>query len=82
LNTVRVTTQPNFTFSEATPVARPFQNLAPSFERPFDIGRDGQRFLSFVDAATAQDNTPAAPQIQVVLNWFEELKQRVPTATK
>jgi hypothetical protein len=22
---------------------------------------------------------PAAPQINVVLNWFEELKQRVPS---
>jgi len=25
------------------------------------------------------EKTQAAPQIHVVLNWFEELKQRLPT---
>jgi hypothetical protein len=27
----------------------------------------------------ARAGAPAAPQIQVVVNWFEELKARVPT---
>ena len=79
LDAVRVTTQPSFTFSEATPVPRPFQNLSPFFERPYDISRDGQRFLGLIDAAQTQAGAPAAPQIQVVLNWFEELKAKVPT---
>jgi len=25
------------------------------------------------------DGTPTTPRITVILNWFEELKQRVPT---
>jgi len=79
LDAVRVTTQPSFTFGEATPVPRPFLNLGPGLERPYDISRDGQRFLGLIDAAQTQAGAPAAPQIQVVLNWFEELKRLVPT---
>jgi Tol biopolymer transport system component len=79
LNAVRITTQPSFTFGEATPVPRPFQSSAPAFERPYDISRDGQHFLGLIDAAQAQSGAPAAQQIQVVLNWFEELKARVPS---
>jgi len=82
LNAVRVTTQPSFTFSEATPVPRSFQVSSRIFERPYDISRDGQRFLGLIDAATTQAGAPAAPQIQVVLNWFEELKAKVPTGTR
>jgi hypothetical protein len=78
-NAVRVTTQPSFTFSEATPVPLPFQTSGPSFERPWDISRDG-RFLGLVDAAQTQAAAPAVPQIQVVLNWFEELKRLAPPA--
>jgi serine/threonine protein kinase len=44
-----------------------------------DVSFDGQRFLMLrPDAQEA-----AAPrQINVVLNWFEELKRRVPTEKK
>jgi Tol biopolymer transport system component len=79
LNAVRVTTQPSFTFGEAMPVPRPFQGASGSFERPYDISRDGRHFLGLIDAAQTQSGAPAAEQIQVVLNWSEELKQRVPT---
>jgi len=73
---VRVTTQPSFAVGEAMPVSRPFQTAAPFSERPYDISRDGQHFLGLIGAAQA--GAPAAQQIQVVLNWFEELKARVP----
>jgi serine/threonine-protein kinase len=79
LDAVRVTMQPSFTFGEATPVPRPFQSASPSFERPYDISRDGQRFLGLIDAAQMRAGAPAGPQIQVVLNWHEELKRLVPT---
>jgi len=79
LNAVRITTQPSFTVGEAMPVPRPFQGAGPAVERPYDISRDGQHFLGLVDAAQTQSGAPATPQIQVVLNWFEELKARVPT---
>ena len=75
---VRITTQPSFAFGEAISVASPFQIAAPAVERPYDISRDGQHFLGLVDAAQRQSGAPASLQIQVVLNWFEELKARVP----
>jgi serine/threonine-protein kinase len=40
---------------------------------PWDISRDGKRFLMMKEVAT---KTPQ--KINIVLNWFEELKQRVP----
>jgi Tol biopolymer transport system component len=79
LNAVRITTQPSFTVGEAMPVPHPFQSATPNFERPYDITRDGQHFLGLIDAAQTQSGAPAAEQIQVVLNWFEELNARVPS---
>ena len=43
----------------------------------FDVTADGQRFL--VTTFSLEDVAPATPRIVVILNWFEELKQRVPT---
>jgi hypothetical protein len=39
----------------------------------YDVSADGQRFLMVKEL----EQSPA--QINVVLNWFEELKRRVPT---
>jgi len=45
----------------------------------YDVSPDGQRFLMLKPTEQAQ----AAPtQINVVLNWFEELKQKVPVGKK
>ena len=46
----------------------------------FDVTADGQRFLVTVPAGSGDtgDTAPGA-RINVVINWFEELKQRVPT---
>ncbi len=41
--------------------------------RQYDVAPDGQRFLMI-----KQEQTEGA-QINVVLNWFEELKRLVPT---
>ena len=78
---VSVTTRPTFTFGNPVPVPRPFVERGPGFERNHDITLDGKRFLGVVAAGlnTASGALGAAPQIDVVLNWFEELKQRVPT---
>ena len=76
---VSVTARPTFTFGNPVPVPRPFVERGPTFERNHDITLDGK----FIGIVAAGRNTPsgalAAPQIQVVLNWSEELKQRVPT---
>jgi serine/threonine protein kinase len=77
LHAVRVTTKPSFAFTDVMPVAQLFRNSAPGSMRPFDISRDGQHFLGLFDAADTR-SAALTPQIRVVLNWFEELKQRVP----
>ena len=43
----------------------------------FDISPDGQRFLMIKDELPKGE----AGQINVVLNWFEELKHLIPVAT-
>ena len=73
---VSISTQPAFSFGEAVVFARPIHGDAPTVERTFDLSRDGQRFLGLIDAT--QSGGVETPKIQVVLNWFEELKQRVP----
>jgi hypothetical protein len=45
----------------------------------YDVSPDGQRFLMLKPGEQAQT---APTQINVVLNWFEELKQKVPTGKK
>jgi serine/threonine-protein kinase len=42
----------------------------------YDISRDGKRFLML---KTAPASPATAPPVSVVLNWFTELQQRVPT---
>jgi len=74
---VSVTTKPTFSFGKAMPVPRPFTTGSPNARTSFDIMPDG-RFV----AITLPGNTLLAPlptQIHIVLNWFEELKARVPT---
>jgi Tol biopolymer transport system component len=52
----------------------PYLPTAASF--PFyDVSPDGQRFLML---KPVESQTSAPTQIHVVLNWFEELKQKVP----
>ena len=78
---VSVTTRPTFTFGNRVPLPRPFVERGPAFERNHDITRDGKRFLGVVAAGqNTVYGAPAGPQIQVVLNWFEELKTKVPAA--
>jgi len=72
-----VTTKPSFVFS--TPAAAPRQFLinSPAVVRTYDLVPDGKRFVGTIDAA-ASAVTAGTQQIQVVLGWFEELKQRAP----
>jgi eukaryotic-like serine/threonine-protein kinase len=48
----------------------------PATSPNYDVSRDGQRFL-MVKAAEPEEQS--ATQINVVFNWFEELKRRVPS---
>ncbi len=78
---VSVTTRPAFTLGNPVPMPQVFLERGPMFQRNNDITLDGKRFLGVVPAAsgaTGASGAPGAPQIQVVLNWFEELKMRAP----
>jgi hypothetical protein len=76
---VSVTTRPTFTFGNPVPISTPAEG-SPALERRSDITRDGKQFIGVVAAGqNTTSATAAALQIQVVLNWFEELRQRVPT---
>jgi serine/threonine-protein kinase len=45
----------------------------------WDISPDGKRFLMMKETGSAASGAGRSRKINVVLNWFEELKQRVPT---
>jgi eukaryotic-like serine/threonine-protein kinase len=75
---VSVTTQPTFALGNPVPVPRgSMVGIVPGVSRRYDIAPDG-RILGIVLAGQTPGAT-AAPEIQVVLNWLEELKARVPT---
>ncbi len=46
--------------------------------RDYDISPDGKRLLMMFPADQPDSGEPSRPQINIVLNWFEELKERVP----
>ncbi len=57
------------------PIER-FFDAAPY--RDYDMMPDGQRFLVAFPADQTATGGPARLQINIVLNWFEELRERVP----
>jgi Tol biopolymer transport system component len=76
---VDVATKPSFSAGKPRMLFQgqyaPTVGTAPNY----DVSSDGQRFLM----VQSSEQAGAAPtQINVVLNWFEELKRRVPAATK
>jgi serine/threonine-protein kinase len=78
LASVRVEMRAGFSFGKPTPLRRGFtENLGPVFERNYDVMPDG-RFVGFAAPGQNQIATLAG-QINVVLNWHEELNRLVPT---
>ena len=75
---VDVRTQP--TVRRGKPVALPIEALSLStLARNYDITPDGKQFVVITPAGASADSNPSsAQQINVVLNWFEELKRLVP----
>ena len=71
---VEIATQPTFRAGQPRLLFQGQYRGFPS-ETNYDVTSDGQRFLMIKDSAQATSVT----QINVVLNWFEELKRRVPT---
>jgi serine/threonine-protein kinase len=72
---VNVSTRPSFTVGKPHVLfSGPYEPTPATFSN-YDVSPDGQRFLMLKPSETEQ----APAQINVVLNWFEELKRRVPT---
>lgn len=74
---VTVRTTPEFAFSPPVDIPRRFGLAPPAIPRPYDILPDG-RFVA-VDAAMG-DGEQASGQLQVVVNWFEELRAKLSPA--
>ena len=77
--TLDIATQPGFAARKPRmPLEGPYV-LPPVPIANYDVSPDGQWFLMLKPSEAGQ----AAPmQINVVLNWFEELKQKVPRGKK
>jgi serine/threonine protein kinase/Tol biopolymer transport system component len=76
---VDIATQPGFAAGKPRMLFEGQYQSTPTTRPNYDVSHDGQRFLML--KSTGQEK--AAPtQINVVLNWFEELKQKVPTGKK
>ena len=73
---VDISTQPSFAAGKPRMLFEGQFALARGTSPNYDVSLDGQRFLMVKPAGQEQS---APSQINVVLNWFEELKRRVPT---
>ncbi len=78
LGVVDVRTQPAFSFGRPTPI--PIERaILGGNGRYYDMTPDGKQFLVVMPpGAQGEAARPPAERINVVLNWLEELKQRVP----
>jgi eukaryotic-like serine/threonine-protein kinase len=76
---VDITTEPSFAAGKPKVLFTGRYLPTPGTLSNYDVSADGQRFLMIKPGESVE----AAPtQINVVLNWFEELKRRVPSGTK
>ena len=78
---VDVTLQPTFSAGKPTMLfeGQYFNDPFPLIATTYDVSADGRRFLMVKENSERESSTA---QINVVQNWFEELKRRVPTRTK
>jgi hypothetical protein len=78
---VQVKTSPALSVGPPKELFRGSGTPAGSPRATYDVTPDGQRFImsgSRVASNLIRDAAAARPKINVVLNWVEELKQRIP----
>jgi serine/threonine-protein kinase len=75
---VDIATQPGFAAGTPRMLFEGRYEVAPVPSANYDVSPDGQRFLM----VKPSEQEAATTQINVVLNWFEELKRRVPAGAK
>jgi len=71
---VPVSTQPEFGFGNPASLPRPFQLDPPQARRSYDVTPGGMFVGVIIPGGT---NAPAGSEIEVVVNWFDELNHRV-----
>jgi serine/threonine-protein kinase len=78
LMSVDVQTRPSFVFGKPAPLPIKgfWHNGAPGNPRAFDMTPDGKQFIVMRSPDAA--NSRQSQQINVVINWFRELQERVP----
>jgi len=79
IGVVGITTRPTFSFGEPFTFATAgLQSRAPqNSPRVWDIAPDRKRLIGVTDVMESATEG-ATPQIEVVLNWFTDLRARVP----
>ena len=77
LMSVEIQTRPSFAFSKPVPLPIKgfWHNGAPGDPRGFDMTPDGKQFI--VMRSPDAVNSRQIQQINIILNWFTELQQRV-----
>jgi hypothetical protein len=74
---VDVQTQPRFVARKPAPL--PVKGIVTNGAAGgFDITHDGKYFIVLMPRSTGSGKAPAEQEINITLNWFDELKQRVP----
>jgi hypothetical protein len=80
IKTVQVKTEPTFSASKPKILFRGNYVTGCRENPEWDISPDGKRFLMIKSVAATDDDSEAQirRKITIVVNWFEELKERVP----
>ena len=74
---VSVTTRPTFAFGGVMELPKLLQGGPAGTRTPYDVTPDG-KFVGLITAGSTQFAGGSTNQVQVVLNWTEELKRLVP----
>ena len=77
LRSVDVVTDPDFAFRNEQTLPIEGFTVVP-YHRDYDITPDGERLIMVFPADQTESGEAFPPQINIVLNWFEELNARVP----
>jgi serine/threonine-protein kinase len=78
---IDVATDPTFSF--ANPVPAPmvgFLEGGMTFVRSYDLMPDAKHVIGTVNSTFQRANPGRGPNIEVIVNWFEELNARVPAS--
>ena len=79
LRVLRMSTEPALTWTDPAAVFSTSAFVPFNFAGTnYDVSKDGQQFVAVVRAGTETGGERSTQEIQIVVNWFEELKRLVP----